>query len=402
MESKNSEATPVIILILISSLSVFAGSLLAPIESRFINSICNDTRVVGAIFSLGTLLSFFFSIYVGRKSVEWGKKRTTMVGVIAGLIFPIIYATSHNAFQYAAGRAVWAFSSATMGLMINAIFQDMVKKRKNIAELSGYRFSAQSIAGSCGALFSGYVADVYGLRAPYFMLPAVYLLIALLVIRVFREYREEDGAQTPPHNQTMRKSLGDITSNPFLFFRFFTEGITQSHWAMEPIVFPFAIYAMTHSDFYTGLVFSLMGVIAMFALPLSGRFVDKHSAVTGLKIAFTLYCLSFLIMALAPNILVFVTGALLLSLGKTFNGPSIARIETLHIPSKLRGEYLGYFQAYDTLTGAGAAFITGVMLRYLAPKEVIFIYALCTLAGFLAGYLLFLRKLRVWSGKKLS
>ncbi len=93
-------------------------------------------------------------------------------------------------------------------------------------------------------------------------------------------------------------------------------------------------------------------------------------------------------------------GALLLSIGKTFNGPSVARIETLHIRDEVRAEYFGYFQAYDTITGACAAFITGVLLRYLSPWQVLFGYGILTLSGFIVGYVLFLKKLGRWKGDK--
>lgn len=163
---------------------------------------------------------------------------------------------------------------------------------------------------------------------------------------------------------------------------------------MEPIVFPLAIYSLTKSNFATGIVFGAMGIIAMFSLPLTGRFVDKTSPVTGLKFAFTFYTISLFILAFSPNYAFLFIGALLLSLGKTFNGPSMAKIETENIKSELRGEYLGYFSAYDTLTGALSALITGYLLRFLNPNQVFLVFAVFTLFGFLIGFGLFKMKLR--------
>ncbi len=234
--SKNGTVRRLVLLTCVSSLSVFAGSLLAPVESRFIYSLCGDTRIVGLIFSAGTILSFLFSILIGRKSLKWGKKRTTLLGMLVGIVYPLIYATSTNAFQYLVGRVGWAFATATTGMLINALFQDTVKSTKNIAEFFGYRFSAQSIAGSAGSFLGGYLGDTYGLRAPYFLLPLVYALMMVVMIYAFRDYGEGKAADGGKHSIT--SSLRNIMSNPFLFFRFFTEGITQSHWAMEPIVFP--------------------------------------------------------------------------------------------------------------------------------------------------------------------
>ncbi|HIE41460.1 MAG TPA: MFS transporter [Candidatus Aenigmarchaeota archaeon] len=219
----------------------------------------------------------------------------------------------------------------------------------------------------------------------------VYILVLAIFLKNFPIKKEKVSVKL--RKRKISASLKDIISNPFLFFRLFTEGITQSHWAMEPILFPLAIYSLTQSNFATGIVFGAMGAIAMFALPLTGKFVDKTLPVTGLKLAFALYILSLFILAFASSYEILFIGALLLSLGKTFNGPSIAKIETENINSKLRGEYLGYFSAYDTLSGSLAALATGYLLKFLTPNQVFLVFAIFTALGFLVGYILFKIKL---------
>ena len=384
--------TRIISLVAISSLGVMAGCLIAPVEVRFIQTLVKDPFITGLIFSLGTISLFTFSIYAGRLSLKYGKRKIALIGMIFGLIYPLIYATSLNAFQYVIGRFAWAFASVASWNMVNAIFQDEIKKSKRIAELSGWRFSAQSISGTLGSLTGGYLADLYGLRAPYFLIIFVYLLALIIFLKTFPI--KEEKVSVKLRKRKVSASLKDIISNPFLFFRLFTEGITQSHWAMEPILFPLVIYSLTQSNFATGIVFGAMGAIAMFALPLTGKFVDKTSPINGLKLAFTLYTLSLFILAFASSYEILFIGALLLSLGKTFNGPSIAKIETENIASKFRGEYLGYFSAYDTATGALAALATGYLLKFLTPNQVFLVFAVFTILGFLIGYILFKKKIK--------
>ncbi len=378
-----------LVLILLSSLGVFSGSLLAPIEARFLQMIVHDTFLIGTIFAVGTIFTFIFSVIVGRKSVAWGKRKAAIFGLFVGIFYPVIYATSLNIFQCFLGKIASAFAGAASWNMINAIFQDMLKRNKRAGEISGYKFSAQSIAGAFGAITSGLLADYFGIKAPFVVVSVAYFVVLLVFLK---EFPVSEESITAVQKRSVKTNLGRIFENPYLFFRFFTEGVTQSHWAMEPIVFPLAIYSLTHSNTATGIVFAGMGVIAMFALPLTGRLADKFGVISSLKLAFFFYSFSLFLLSFANSFFTFFIAALLLSLGKTFNGPAIAKIEIEHIENRYRGEFLGYFYAYDTITGAIAALVTGFMLKFLAPQKVFLIFACFTVIAFIIGYLLFLKK----------
>jgi MFS family permease len=397
MESRDKSV--ILALILISSLGVMSGSLIAPVEARFVNLLAKGrTELVGLVFSAGTLGVFLFSIYVGRKSVLHGKSRLALFGLLTGLLYPAVYATSINLLQYIFGKAIWSVAAVSSGMLINAIFQDMISARGDVAKISGYKFSAQSIAGTVGAVLGGFVADAYGVVAPYYLIIPLYLIN----IGVFLKWVYPAVVDTERKNKSFKEaetrkiweSLRDIMSNPYLFLRFFTEGVTQSHWAMEPIIFPLLIYSITGSDASTGIVFGAMGIIAMFLLPLTGKLIDKTSPITGLKIAFILYIIALLLLSSVKNYSLFFIGALILSAGKTFNGPAMAKIEVRYIKNDVRGEYLGYFNAYDTITGVAAAIITGYLLKLFDYWEVLFIFAGFTFVGFVLGFLLFKLKLR--------
>ncbi len=197
MNQRIKENTQIIILILISSLGVIAGSLIAPIEVRFIQSLVSNPILIGLTFSIGTFFMFIFSVYLGRKSIIIGKRRILFIGLLAGIFYPFIYATSLNVFQYMFGRVAWALACVASGPMVIALFQDIISKRKNIAELSGW----------------------------------------------------------------------------------------------------------------------------LFSVTLVGRFIDKTSPLTGLKIAFILYTFSLFFLSLSKDFIPFIIGAIILSLGKTYNGP---------------------------------------------------------------------------------
>ena len=51
-----------LVLILLSSLGVFSGSLLAPIEARFLQMVVHDTFLIGIVFAVGTIFTSSFTV----------------------------------------------------------------------------------------------------------------------------------------------------------------------------------------------------------------------------------------------------------------------------------------------------------------------------------------------------
>lgn len=392
MIKKVKENQEIVALMLMSALGVLAGSLLAPVEAIFVDRLTDNEILLGAVFSVGAAFSFIFSVILGRWGRSLSRKKMMLIGLIVGMFFPLIYATSLNAFQYMFGKAVRAFVNVSSGVMIASLFHDLIAKKKNIAEISAYRSSINSIFGTVGAFLGGYLADTYGLVFPYYAVIIIYVL-SFLVFIFFVYAKTEDIASSASYEKVgIINTFRKIINNPFLFLRIFTEGLTQSNWAMEPIVFPIIIYALTKKMFVTGLAFGATGIIAMIFLPIAGRYVDRTSPVKGLKITFIFFFISFLILYFAKNIFLFVLGMLLLSVGKSFNRPSCDKIEVENVESENRVEYLSYIKIYDTLTGVIACLVVGMLMKYYSPHTVLLFFAVFTALGGGIGFYLFEKK----------
>ena len=93
---------------------------------------------MGLVFAMGSLSLMAFALIFGRLSRTYGKNKFIIIG-------------------------------AALGPLLAAYLQEHLSKSNNQGKLLGYLYSAQSIAGSLGAIIGGFVADKYFLGAPYYL-----------------------------------------------------------------------------------------------------------------------------------------------------------------------------------------------------------------------------------------
>ncbi len=91
----------------VSSLGVLAGSLIAPIEARYIQSFSSNPLVVGSVFGMGSVFFAFLSYWVGRLSDSLGRKRTILIGLAFGILYAVLYSLVLNVFQIYGVKFAW-------------------------------------------------------------------------------------------------------------------------------------------------------------------------------------------------------------------------------------------------------------------------------------------------------
>ena len=369
-----------LVVFFISISVVFSGSLIAPIEQRFISVLTENSVLMGLVFTMGTASLAVFALVFARLSRTYGKNRFIILGATLGILYPLIYATSTNILQYMGGKLVFGFAGAMMGPLLFAYLQEHLSTEKNQGKLLGYLYSAQSIVGSFGAIIGGFVADKYFLGAPYYLQFVVLLVPFFLAVKFFSEKKNEIRSRVAEIESRSSYSylfgVKYILSNPYLLYHLILEIPFKLNWGVKIILYPLIIISFVDSNVITGSIFASQGVVAMIVLLYAGTFVDKRSYMAGMKTSFLILAFASSVMAFSTNLIIFWFFAMLFAVGEAISGPAKGVLEIKNIENEHRAEVIATFSIFGYLFESFAPFLAGILLTFLEPQKVLFIYSL--------------------------
>jgi len=376
----------------VSSLGVFAGSLIAPIEVRYIESITGNPVLTGSVFGVGSVFFVILSVYVGRLSDRVGRKRVILTGLVVGALYAVLYSLVFNIFQLYGVKFAWALSALATGPVLAAYLQDFLEPYKNKGRYFGYVYSAQSISGSAGALLGGYVAETFGLTAPFLILTGVYIVMFLLAWLVLPETMagEDDveaGLTTPPR-LSLLETFKFVLTKPELLFYLSLNTSYGINWGIKAFIWPLAIFAIAKSDLITGSIFATMGVVAFCLLPFAGRVVDRYGPFRVSFFQFLLLGSTGVGLALTDQIAWFWVLAAVYTVGEVLN-VSQAVLFTNTVPSHIRGAVVGLDAAMDQLLAVAAPFIAGFLISIFNIQTTLLIFMLLYFVSLLVAVVVY-------------
>ncbi len=360
-----------IILICISSLGVFASSILAPIEARYLQNLTTDLRLVGLVFAVASVSFGLLSYYFGRLSDQYGRRNFILFGIAVGIFYPLWYASVHSIFEAYGVKFAWAFSAVAMGPLLSAYVQDTIEESASKGKLFGYLYSAQSIAGSFGALAGGFLAETYGFSAPFYLLAGIYVI--MLAVSLIALPKDKPHTHEQIHRRSMWQTLSFIFTKPQLLFYISLNTSWGINWGIKSFLWPLVIFDISGSDLVIGSIFATMGLVAFILLPFAGKIVDTYGAYSTSLFQFVLLAITGTGMALTDNLSFFWILAGLFTIGEVLNlGQSVIIAE--NVPRAIRGEVLGLDAVMDRILNTIAPFFAGFLLLSFSPSSTLLIF----------------------------
>ncbi|MBT3355797.1 MFS transporter [bacterium] len=379
----------------IFSLITTAGYLIAPIEVRFIKTLTNNPSLIGATFGVGSIALAFFSIWIGRLSDKFGRDNFILWGCVASIIFPLLYASTYNVYQYMGVKFIWAFASASTGPILIAYLQDLLKNIKKQGQYIGIMYSVQSLLGAIAQFAGGYLSDRSGLAAPYFLMSIIFLLAAILSFSTLRSKK----SSATHHDKDFSPrdfffGIKYILKKPALVFYTLINAAFGINWGIKIMLWPLIIFSFTGKDLSTGAIFATMGFVAFVALFFTGKFVDKVGPFkVGLVSAFVLGS-SGMFLATTDSLSMFWFFAAIFAIGEALNGPYQAVLLTNYVNSKYRGEILGIDSVLDKLFQTIAPFLAGFLLHIMTPQKILLIFISFFWIALFCGYFIYNKELK--------
>ncbi|OGK15631.1 hypothetical protein A3H80_02050 [Candidatus Roizmanbacteria bacterium RIFCSPLOWO2_02_FULL_37_19] len=359
--------------IILSTLAITAGYLISPIEVRFLKTLTPDSVLIGATYAIGSILFALISVWLGRMSDRIGRNRFIIIGAFIGIIYPLLYASTLNVFQYMGVKFAWAFSAASTGPIFMAYMQDLVKDLKEKGHYMSIMFAFQSLGGAIAMVLGGYLSDLYGLRAPYFVMSILFVMTTLIALRELTIEPIKD-VRSQSRNKDFLFGIKYIFSKPALVFYFIINSAQSLNFGIKYMLYPLIIFSITKSDASTGLIMGTQGVVAFFVLLFIGKVALKIGTYKFAFITLFMLVLSGTILTQTQFIEVFWIAAGLYALGEAMYGPVQSVLIIDNVESKHRGEILGIDAVFDRVYATLAPFFAGLMLTVWSPQKVLLIF----------------------------
>lgn len=381
----------------ISSLGVLAGSLIAPIEARYIQSFTSDPIIIGSVFGVGSVFFALMSYWMGRLSDSYGRKRIILTGLAFGIIYAVLYSMVVNVFQIYGVKFTWAIAAIATGPVMAAYLQDFLEPFANKGKYFGYVYSVQSISGSVGAFIGGYIATTFGLGAPLYLMATIYFFIfalALCALPSDSQLNRKAKELTKSGNKSIKYTLRYIISKPALLFYLSVNTSFGINWGIKVFLWPLVIYEIAKNDLIIGSIFATMGVVAFVLLPFAGKAVDAFGSYRIALVELAILGIAGLGLAFSENIILFWIFAAIYTIGEVLNGPAQAVLLTENVDSEIRGQVMGLDATSDQLLAVLSPLIAGLLITLLGLTTTLLIFMLLFWVSFILGGYIYVKHIR--------
>lgn len=184
MDLRNSEkkADSLFPLYLSVFVAVLGFSLVAPIFPLYAIGLGASYTLLGFIISVYGAVQLITQIPIGRLSDRRGRKPLIILGLLAFTFLPPLYIYATNAFLLIPIRILGGIGASAVWPLAMAMIIDKVGSESRGAAMGKYNAAFYS-AVAVGPLIGGFLYDLYGLRAPFYLW-AVLGLISMVIVAI--------------------------------------------------------------------------------------------------------------------------------------------------------------------------------------------------------------------------
>jgi DHA1 family multidrug resistance protein-like MFS transporter len=347
--------------------------IISPVLPLYAQSFDVDTAMIGltiAIFGAARLIvnlpAGFLSERYGRRLLLFGGPAVTALGSLGGGLAPDFWWLLASRFVAGAGSAMYM-----TGAMI--LLTDITSDENRGRLMSIYQGSL--LAGvSIGPAVGGFVAEGFGLDAPFYLVAALAAAAMLWSFGRMPETVPQAASQPPPAAAAearppppplgARGSILSLLARPdFLLVCMLSMSIfltrTGGRLTLLPLV---GENRLGMSPGELGLVFTMMTALNLATLMPAGTMIDRMGRKAVIVPSALVTGFALVLFAVSGEVWVFVVAAILHGLGTGIVGPAPAAYVADIAPPGMRGVSMGLYRTFGDL-----GFVIGpILLGFLA------------------------------------
>jgi MFS family permease len=321
-----------LILFAIFLVSSITFDLISPIWSIYIESSLGASMTeLGFVFSASGAVVTAMRILSGFLSDKYGRKRIHVLGTLLAVFPPLMYALASNWFDL----VPWVMLSGFAWGLCSTVRWTMVADISSTKTMaSAYSWANISdMAGSTVAPFiGGIVADLYGIRFPFFASFILTLAIFPLALLIQETSRKRQVQNINPKNTKV--DVTDTSLSTMILFSLIQIGKGLGIGVTGPII-PIFVLSNFHVDYtFIGILYAIgLGVASIIAQIPGGKCSDLFDR---RKVMFACFVAStpfFLLFAYSRNTLELIVFMFLSSITFMLSGPAFQTLMMDSTPS---------------------------------------------------------------------
>ena len=362
-----------LLILCVTTVVVMMGfGIISPVLPLYAQSFGVGTAMIGltiTVFGAARLVmnlpAGFLSERYGRRLLLYGGPAVTVLGSLAGGLAPTFGWLIASRFVAGAGSAI--YMTGAMILLTDITTDENRGRMMSI-------FQGSLLAGvSLGPAIGGFVAQAFGLAAPFFLVAALAGLAMLWsfgrmpeTVHLSRELATTAARESPdeaPPPQTARQSILSLLARPdFLLVSMLTMSIFLTRTGGRLTLLPLVGDGLGMSPGVLGLVFAMMTVLQLIVLVPGGTMIDKLGRKAVIVPSALVTGVALVLFAVSGNVWVFIMAAVIHGFGTGILGPAPAAYAADIAPPGMRGVTMGLYRTFGD-----AGFVIGpVMLGGLA------------------------------------
>ncbi len=401
MLKKLSKEQLTILIIMITE--VLGFSLILPFLPFFALDFGASVFQVGLIAGSFSFFQFFSAPIMGRLSDHFGRKPLLILSQVSTFIGFITLGLANSLWMIALSRIIDGLFGSNF-VIAEAYLADSSKKedRSKAFALSGIAFGIGFLLGP----ITGGLLSFLGMQYLAFFAASFSLLSIVLTLLTLKE--------TVPPQARVAFSIREVKFiDTVQLKKFFTNTLlSKKMYAFFFFIFSniffisvFALYVQKKFSlraYDVGFILAYVGVLAVLLrvviMPVSLKVMSEKRLI---GLAFILYLVAIIWMALSPSYIFFILGLTFYILGTGLLRPLLQTILSVNVGQTEQGALLGVTNSFTSISQMIGPSVGGLLLQYFVPQSVLFTVFFIALLS-LVFFLLDVGKKRVYEVLSMS